>query len=160
MQTTPSQRYIEQVFLMYIWKALSSLSSKFDHGNYRKLHEEYSKSFSWGPFSSLYSRGSYTSHYMQQLWADTGGSLEDLPGTMDDRNGWRERVREIRGGCVTWWWWWWWWWYLYLSIFIYTNTHTHTHIYIYIYIYMFTYVYMYKLYHWYIYTHTHTLIDR
>ena len=30
-----------------------------------------------------------------QLYADTGCSLEDLPGTMDDRDGWREKVREI-----------------------------------------------------------------
>ena len=39
--------------------------------------------------------------YVQQLCADTGCSLEDLPGTMDDREGWRERVREIRAGGAT-----------------------------------------------------------
>ena len=42
--------------------------------------------------------------YIQQLGADTGCSLEDLPGAMDDRYGWRERVRKIRAGSVTWWW--------------------------------------------------------
>ena len=26
--------------------------------------------------------------YIQQICADTGCSLEDLPGAMDDRNGW------------------------------------------------------------------------
>ena len=40
---------------------------------------------------------------------DRGCSLEDLPETMSDREGWRERVREIRASGVTWWWWWWWW---------------------------------------------------
>ena len=44
--------------------------------------------------------------YIQQLGADTGCSLEDLPGAMNDRDGWRERVREIRASSVTWWWWW------------------------------------------------------
>ena len=42
-----------------------------------------------------------------QLCAATGYSLEDLPWAMDDRDGWWERVREIRTGRVTWWWWWW-----------------------------------------------------
>ena len=37
--------------------------------------------------------------YIQQLCADTGYSL-------DDRDGWWDRVREIRAGSLTWWWWW------------------------------------------------------
>ena len=40
-----------------------------------------------------------------QLCADTGCSLEDLPEAIDDREGWRERVREFHAGGVTWWWW-------------------------------------------------------
>ena len=43
--------------------------------------------------------------YIQFFYADTGCSLEDLLGAMDDRDGWRERVRKIRTGSVTWWWW-------------------------------------------------------
>ena len=39
--------------------------------------------------------------------ADTGCSVEDWPGAMDDREGWRERIKEIRAGSATWWWWWW-----------------------------------------------------
>ena len=42
--------------------------------------------------------------YIQKLCADTGSSLEDLPGAMDDRDGWQERVKEIRAGCGIWWW--------------------------------------------------------
>ena len=42
--------------------------------------------------------------YIQQLRADTGYSLEDVPGAIDDREGWRERVREIRADGTTWWW--------------------------------------------------------
>ena len=31
--------------------------------------------------------------YLQQLWTDTGCSLEGRPETIDDRNKWREIVR-------------------------------------------------------------------
>ena len=42
--------------------------------------------------------------YIRQFCVDAGCSLEDLPAAMDDRDGWRGRVRDIRAGCVTWWW--------------------------------------------------------
>ena len=44
--------------------------------------------------------------YIQQLCANTGCSPEDLPETMDDREGWRERGRDIRADGATRWWWW------------------------------------------------------
>ena len=37
---------------------------------------------------------------------DTGYCLEDLPGVMDDRDRWKESVREIHASCAIWWWWW------------------------------------------------------
>ena len=43
-----------------------------------------------------------------ELISDTGCSLENQPGAMDDSDGLRERVREIRAGSMAWWWWWWW----------------------------------------------------
>ena len=33
--------------------------------------------------------------YIQQLWANMGCDLEDLPEVMDNREGWWERVRDI-----------------------------------------------------------------
>ena len=36
--------------------------------------------------------------YIQQLGTDTGCSFEDLPGMMDDGEGWRERV--LAGGAT------------------------------------------------------------
>ena len=36
---------------------------------------------------------------------DKGCSLEDLPEAMDDRDKWRERVREICACSMIWWWW-------------------------------------------------------
>ena len=48
--------------------------------------------------------GRPTRTYIQQLCANTRCNLEDLLGTMDDRDGWRERVREIHACSSTWWW--------------------------------------------------------
>ena len=42
---------------------------------------------------------------MQQLCEDTGCGPEDLPETMNNREKWRERVRDIRACGTTWWWW-------------------------------------------------------
>ena len=43
--------------------------------------------------------------YIQQLCVDTGCSPEDLPEAMNDREGWREKVRDIRADGITRWWW-------------------------------------------------------
>ena len=43
--------------------------------------------------------------YIQQLCEDTGCSPEDLPEAMNDREKWRERVRDTRASSTTWWWW-------------------------------------------------------
>ena len=40
--------------------------------------------------------------YIQQLCEDTGRSPEDLPESMNDREKWRERVRDIRASGTTW----------------------------------------------------------
>ena len=45
--------------------------------------------------------------YVQQLCEDTGCCPEDLSEAMNDREKWRERVRDIRATNTTWWWWWW-----------------------------------------------------
>ena len=39
--------------------------------------------------------------FKQQLCEDTGCSPEDLPGAMNDREKWRERVRDIRDSGTT-----------------------------------------------------------
>ena len=43
--------------------------------------------------------------YIQQLCEDTGCSPENLPEAMNDREKWRERVRDICAGGTTRWWW-------------------------------------------------------
>ena len=42
-----------------------------------------------------------TKSYIQQLCADTGGSLGDLLEAMDNRDKWQERVMEIRADGAT-----------------------------------------------------------
>ena len=43
--------------------------------------------------------------YIEQLCGDTGCSPEGQPEAMNDREKWRERVRDIRASGMTWLWW-------------------------------------------------------
>ena len=65
----------------------------------------------WTPTYGRAKAGQPARTYIQQLCEDTGCSPEDLPEAMNDREKWRERVRDIRASGMTWWrrWWWWWW---------------------------------------------------
>ena len=49
--------------------------------------------------------------YIQQFCEDTGCIPEDLPEVINDREKWRERVRDIHAGGTTWW-------YIYIYIYI------------------------------------------
>ena len=52
----------------------------------------------WNPSHGRVKAGQLARTYIQQLCANTGYSLEDLPGPMDDTDGWQKRVREICAG--------------------------------------------------------------
>ena len=41
--------------------------------------------------------------YIQQICEDTGCSPEDLPEAINEREKWRERVRDILASGITWW---------------------------------------------------------
>ena len=60
----------------------------------------------WTPSHGWAKAGWPARTYIQQLCADMGSSPEDLPEAMGDREGWRERVRDIHVDETTWWWWW------------------------------------------------------
>ena len=60
----------------------------------------------WTPSHGQAKAGNPARTYIQQLCVDTGCTPEDLPKAMDNREGWRERVRNIRADSATWWWWW------------------------------------------------------
>ena len=61
----------------------------------------------WTPTHGRAKAGRPARTYIQQLCEDTGCCPEDLPRAMNDREEWRERVRDIRSTSTTWWWWWW-----------------------------------------------------
>ena len=60
----------------------------------------------WIPTHSCAKAGRPARTYIQRLCEDTGCCLEDLPRAMNDREEWRERVRDIRATSTIWWWWW------------------------------------------------------
>ena len=60
----------------------------------------------WIPTHGRAKAGRPQRTYIQQLCEDTGCCPEDLPEAMNDREKWRERVRDIRASGTTWWWWW------------------------------------------------------
>ena len=68
----------------------------------------------WIPTHGRAKAGRPARTYIQQLCEDTGCCPEDLPRAMNDREEWRERVRDIRATSAIWWWWW----YIYIYIYI------------------------------------------
>ena len=63
----------------------------------------------WTPTHGRAKAGRLARTYIQQLCEDTGCCPEDLPEAMNDREKWRERVRDVRATSTTWWWWWYRW---------------------------------------------------
>ena len=60
----------------------------------------------WTPTHSRAKEGRPARTYIQQLCEDTGCCPEDLPEAMNDREEWRESVRDNHACGTTWWWWW------------------------------------------------------
>ena len=58
----------------------------------------------WTPAHGQAKAGWPPPTYIQQLCEDTGCSPEDLPEAMNDREKWRQRVRDIRASGTIWWW--------------------------------------------------------
>ena len=58
----------------------------------------------WTPAHGQSKAGRPARTFIQQLRDDTGCNPEDLPEAMNDRETWRERVRDIRASRTTWWW--------------------------------------------------------
>ena len=60
----------------------------------------------WTPTYGQAKAGRLARTYIQQLCEDTGCSPKDLPEAVNDREKWRERVRDICAGGLTWLWGW------------------------------------------------------
>ena len=55
----------------------------------------------WTPAYGQAKAGRPARTYIQQVCDDTGYNPEDLPEAINDRETWRERVRDIRAGRTT-----------------------------------------------------------
>ena len=113
-------RCIEQVLEATTYKAAAvrpptiyhKKLSKLDEPDKRNKDEHISDVLLKTPSHGRAKVGPPARTYKQQLCVDTWCSLDDLPGAMDDRDGWRERGREIHASSKTCWWWW----YIYVYI--------------------------------------------
>ena len=76
--------------------------------SWRSRDELISDVLLWTPIYGRAKAGRPARTYIQQLCEDTECSPEDLPEAMNDRERWRERVRDIRASDTTWWWSWVW----------------------------------------------------
>ena len=72
-----------------------TLNRHADHC-WRSREELISDVLQWTPTYGRAKAGRPARTYIQQLCEDTGCGLEDQPEAMNDREEWRERVRDIR----------------------------------------------------------------
>ena len=98
---------------------------------WRSKDELISDVLQWTPTYGCAKAGRPARTYIQQLCEDTGCNPEDLPEVMNDREKWRERVRDIRA------------WrrnmmMMMMMIYIYTIIYISISLYIYIHVYTYT----------------------
>ena len=93
-----------------ITKAIQVRRTRHAGHCWRSRDELISDVLLWTPTHGRAKAGRPARTYIQQLCEYTGCCPEDLPEAMNEREKWRERVRDIRATSMTWWWWWWWWW--------------------------------------------------
>ena len=101
-----------------ITKAIQVRRTRHAGHCWRSRDEIISDVLLWTPTYGRAKAGRPVRTYIQQLCEDTGCEPEDLPGAMNNREKWWERVRDIRACGTTWWWWEWWYIYIYIYIYI------------------------------------------
>ena len=71
-------------------------------GHHRRSRDELiSDVLQWTPTYGRAKSGRPARSYIQQLYEDTGCRPEDLPAAINNREKWRERVRDIRASRLT-----------------------------------------------------------
>ena len=100
------QSIIQQLYghLPPITKAIQVRRTWYAGHCWRSMDEIISDNLLWTPSHGWAKARRPTRTYIQHLYVNTGCRLEDLPGAMYDREGWRERAKETRNDGVTWWW--------------------------------------------------------
>ena len=92
--------------LPHITKTIQVRRTRHAGHCWRSRDELISDVLLWTPTYGPAKAGRSARTYIQQLCEDTVCSPEDLPEAMNDREKWRETIRDIRVGGTTWWWWW------------------------------------------------------
>ena len=101
-----------------ITKTIQTRRTRHAGHYWRSKDEIVSDVLLWTPAYGQSKAGRRGRTYIQQLCDDTGCKPEDLPEAMNDRETWRERVRDIHASRTLWWWWWWW----YISYYLLQDT--------------------------------------
>ena len=88
-----------------ITKTIQAIRTRHTGHCWRSKDELISAVFLWTPAYGRAKAGRPARTYIQQLCEDTGCSPENQPEAMNDREKWRERLRDMRACGTTWWWW-------------------------------------------------------
>ena len=88
-----------------ITKTIKIRRTRYAGHCWRSKDELISDILIWTPLHGRAKAGRPARTYIPQLCEDTGCSPEDLPEAMNDREGWWDRVRDIRADGTTRWWW-------------------------------------------------------
>ena len=91
-------------YLPHITKTIKIRQTSHTGHCWRSRDELVNDALLWTPSHRRAKAGRQVRTYIQQLCANTGCSPEDLPKVMDNREVWRETVRNIHADSTTWWW--------------------------------------------------------
>ena len=92
--------------LPLITKTIKVRRTRHTGNCWRSRDELISDVLLWNPSHGRAKAGWPVRTYIQQLCKDTAYSPENLPEAMNNREEWRERVRDIRASGTTRWWCW------------------------------------------------------
>ena len=96
-------RYQLYSYLPPITKTIQARRTRLSGHCWRSRDELISDVLLWTPTYGRAKAERPARIYIQQLCENTGCSSEDLPEAVNDREKWRERVRDIRASGTTWW---------------------------------------------------------
>ena len=85
-----------------VTKTIQARRTRYVGHCWRSKAELISDVLLWTPSYGQAKAGRPARIYIRQLCEDTGCSPEDLPEVMNDKDKWRERVRDIRASGTTW----------------------------------------------------------
>ena len=101
--SSPSQKKQLYGYLPPIWQTIQIRWTRLVGHSWKSRDKLISKVFLWATTQGRPNAGQHTKTYIHQFCADAGCQLENLPRVINNRDGWRERVRGIHASSMTWW---------------------------------------------------------